>query len=707
MFHHRITVSSALYFAVTLTILSLSLLWLAQPVAHAQEQPDALGSISGMVRNEQGNPLPNIEVTINIYTGDYLYRTVTTDAQGIYRFLSVPPGVYQLKFSDPVYAYAETYYGGSAFADSAELVTVNGNTVTDIDVILFAGGTLAVEFQTTVPLTDTFVDAVLFRRLEAGQWAWYRTANLFPSLDTPIFLGLPSDDYGLCLYMSDNSYFGLFQECYDNMLPLAQGEIAEDATTIAITSGSATTVSMTLGDISQLSGIVQTPEGTPLSGIKVTLLGPFNNPQIVSNREFRQDVPMTQTGATGGGYPNVAFTDQQGNFRFKYLASGKYSLQLIDPSGNYLSSYYNQTFDFQQAEQIEINAQSRLTLTLKMPLSARITGSVLMADGGPAPYTSFNLFRHIVGNPGYPEWSLYSICEAPNCLRAEYSQATGVYTITDLIAGTYHLGVSVLIGNPDLYVGEYYGGTNEADAADIVLATGETRGNINFILGEDQFDGEISGTVTANEVPQAEIEVGLFRSVIDSGGLPFVYIKTDTQGRYHFEGLPYGSYKVGFRDPKGRYATVYSNGEYFFINAPSYEINGSTIISQVNTSLTIGASIRGHIHSSNRKPAFGYGILVYSQYHDSTLGYFDISTDAEGRYEITGLPPGIYLIATKPDYLREPYIPQLYYPSTQEQNFAQRLEVKPGDLLENIDIWFDASPGALLPLIGSGKEPVE
>ena len=96
MYPHRTSVSLSAYLALTVALSLLALLWLTQsvPTVHAQDQPEALGSLSGVMRNEQGEPLPNITVRLERYTSPGDNRSVTTDGEGVYRFLSVLPGGY-------------------------------------------------------------------------------------------------------------------------------------------------------------------------------------------------------------------------------------------------------------------------------------------------------------------------------------------------------------------------------------------------------------------------------------------------------------------------------------------------------------------------------------------------------------------------------------------------------------------------------------
>ena len=47
----------------------------------------------------------------------------------------------------------------------------------------------------------------------------------------------------------------------------------------------------------------------------------------------------------------------------------------------------------------------------------------------------------------------------------------------------------------------------------------------------------------------------------------------------------------------------------------------------------------------------------------------------------------------------DPFMYRSYYPGRSEAPFATKVKVSEGDVIEGIDIWFDATPGALLPMI--------
>ena len=70
--------------------LCVVLLALSGTVGFAQLQS---GNIMGTVKDEQGGVLPGVTLTV---TGNGPTLTLTTEADGQYRFLNLPPGTYKL-----------------------------------------------------------------------------------------------------------------------------------------------------------------------------------------------------------------------------------------------------------------------------------------------------------------------------------------------------------------------------------------------------------------------------------------------------------------------------------------------------------------------------------------------------------------------------------------------------------------------------------
>jgi len=122
-----------------LTILAITLL--LAPAAFSQSRET--GAISGVVTDDQGAPLPGVNVTI---TGANLMgaRSFVTDANGVFRFPALPPGEYQIK--------AELQGFGAVIRENIRLTTT---TTLNVDIQLKAA---AVSEEVTVIAQSPTVD---------------------------------------------------------------------------------------------------------------------------------------------------------------------------------------------------------------------------------------------------------------------------------------------------------------------------------------------------------------------------------------------------------------------------------------------------------------------------------------------------------------------------------------------------------------------
>ena len=695
MFPRRAHPSLAIVMVFSVAFVLLGFLWLLTPAiaSRAQSQPEALGSVSGVVRNAQGDPLPNITVWLEHPQNFYASRRVTSNAQGAYEFLSVYSGNYVLRFEDETQAYATTYRSNAAFARDAEIVTVNGNPVSVTDTQLQPSGTISVTLQDSEATTSTVYTMRLYRQTQSGQWTIYR----YPSplgVGGHLIGGLPSGSYRLCAEIY-NPYISLpVQECYNNVLPEVLNELPPNSSDILVQAGAETAITIVLNDISQVEGTILGIDDQPLANITVAL------------RQYNFI----------GGYPsNLAQTDEQGHFRFGFVQSGDYSLifnftpsyvypapetELVTAT-HYMKEYYPNVFASVNAAKISISASSHLSVTKKLTPEARLIGKATLPNNVPISNANVGIYRLRQDN----SWSQPGECYE-DCPFIELNSYTGVYTVTQLPAGTFRVRVDHYVPNGNSVLSAFYGGDTFESADNIVLAVGETKTNINVTLGATAFESGISGIVKANGEPQAGIEVGLFAPYwYPSPGPAIVQTTTDAQGQYRFEGLPIATYSVGFRDPAGVYATVfYADAPYF---SEQVILTQTGILQGINIALSPGGTIRGRVFTPEGKQPGGFSIqvsqLLNDLYNPYPLRFYDVRTDANGFYEVRGIPPGNYFVlATVPvDSAQYPYGTLRYYPAAPDIYTAQSIPVTAGQVQGGRNVYFSARPTYFLPRIGS------
>ena len=145
------------------------------------------------------------------------------------------------------------------------------------------------------------------------------------------------------------------------------------------------------------------------------------------------------------------------------------------------------------------------------------------------------------------------------------TNAAGVYVVPFIAPGDYVVGFTDLDGT---YVNEYYDDHISVFDSDLVTVTpaGVTAG----IDAELALGGHISGTVTdSGGDPIPDIEIDLAR-LIDGEWWSFgeeFGLQTQDDGTYQADGLPAGTWQVGFLDHDGNYLSEYYDDQPTFETA--------------------------------------------------------------------------------------------------------------------------------------------
>lgn len=693
---HR-SISALHHMACPLAISSLllCLLWLLPlPAANAaQSQPEALGSIRGTVRDAQGDPLANINVWLEHQTDPLLTRRVSSDSTGGYHLAAVPSGIYRLRFEDPANHYATHYYLAADFGDEATTVAVNGNHISDVDMQLHLGGALTVTLDNAQPVTPTYYSVLLYRQAIQGGWRIYREAQLPLGQQAITFSGLPTGTYHLCaLATSFNPADGLNPdggtECYNNVLPAQYRALAPDATPIQIQANTPQSVSMTLNDVSQIEGYLLTPDDQPLAGSPVLLY--YDRPLYGLFRE------------------QLVHTNAEGYFRFAYIPTERYGLILNAASGEqnaYLPIYYPNEPTPATQETLLITPSSRISITRKVRAASSLVGQVTLANDAPLHSAEIIVFRQRADGSWHEYWNCYLYCAKPR-----YDTATGVFTATHLIAGNYRIGVGYALPLSQASRMTYFGGDSLESATDIGLGSGATKQGLHIMVGEESYQGAISGRVTADGQPVAGIEAGLFSGYFrQSRDHPMVTTLTDEEGYYQIDGLIAGDYLLGFRDPNGKYATVfypYSSTAHPNTEAMLLSLDGAHTLEDINVDLSLGSTIRGRIRTQPLASPGGMMLQVV-QHMDAlalwipNVPYITARSDANGFYTISGLRPGFYYLRAIPPAGSGEFSVGVarYYPGEYNPWYAQGITVGPAETIEDVDIYFYLTPTSFLPQI--------
>ncbi|MEZ4737424.1 MAG: carboxypeptidase-like regulatory domain-containing protein [Caldilineaceae bacterium] len=315
--------------------------------------PTALGSIGGVITDQNGQPVSGVQVSLFTnypYSSWYEARRVTTETDGSYRFPALPVGVYRVGVNRPQTTYAPSFYPAATNVQQAGDIPLTGNQLMNINLTLQPSGRIVVTVTATQNLTVTYSYVEVRRRIETPvgtQWDYAAYSYIENTNGVYTITGLAAETYRVCAtgYGPDLSAY----ECYDNVYAV------EQATDLVLTAGATiSNVAIVLGDgasYGQIPGRATANDATPLDGINVYAIAVPAEEVAAAAHPRATDVGLLSRQAmapvaTRDIYYGYTFTrtNALGEYQLLTLAAGKYKLQFTDPDGNYAFEYYNNTF---------------------------------------------------------------------------------------------------------------------------------------------------------------------------------------------------------------------------------------------------------------------------------------------------------------------------------------------------------------------------
>ncbi len=226
----------------------------------------------------------------------------------------------------------------------------------------------------------------------------------------------------------------------------------------------------------------------------------------------------------------------------------------------------------------------------------------------------------------------------------------GFYQIDSLAAGNYYV-----FAWADGYVLKYYDNVFDmTQATQVAVKAGEITARIDFKMEKIiPGTGIISGKVwnEQDQHPLGQASVSAFS--LDN---PYLYAWAETamDGSYRLTDLKSGKYYVSVW-ADGFLAEYYDNA-ILFENATAVEVVEPNETSNINFGLTRGGIISGMVTNNDGKPLAGVYLEAMIAYIDSVVfdstkmdpvfftSYGKAMSDENGKYQISGLPDGNFLI---------------------------------------------------------------
>ena len=259
------------------------------------------------------------------------------------------------------------------------------------------------------------------------------------------------------------------------------------------------------------------------------------------------------------------------------------------------------------------------------------------------------------------------------------TDAEGKYSFSGLPLGEYTVSVVDPTSGPlagtkptEAYTGRY---KTTADVT-IKAETGSVI-DVNFGFVKPASVGDYTwmdvnrdGLQDADEPALPGVTVTLTRAdgsaVTDASGNPVAAVTTDANGKYVFENLLPGDYKVSFQAPAGYEATTSEAGDDRAADSNGASASVTLVQGQTDDTIDFGAVGTGVIGDqlfvdvnqnggsapdAGDKPLEGVKVTLTWTGPGGITRTYETTTDAEGKYKFENLLPGDYKVSVDPETL--------------------------------------------------------
>ena len=259
------------------------------------------------------------------------------------------------------------------------------------------------------------------------------------------------------------------------------------------------------------------------------------------------------------------------------------------------------------------------------------------------------------------------------------TDAQGKYSFNGLPLGEYKVSVVDPTSGPlagtkptEAYTGRY---KTTADVT-IAEATGSVI-DVNFGFVKPASVGDYTwmdvnrdGLQDADEPALPGVTVTLTRAdgsaVTDASGNPVAAVTTDANGKYKFENLLPGDYKVSFQAPAGYEATTSDAGDDRAADSNGASASVTLVQGQTDDTIDFGAvgtgvigdqlfldvnQNGGNAPDAGDKPLAGVKVTLTWTGPGGITRTYETTTDADGKYKFENLLPGDYKVSVDPESL--------------------------------------------------------
>lgn len=541
-------------------------------------------TISGTVMDEQGEPVADAAVSLYVHGfGDWMWQTqVNTDAYGNYQFQELESRLYRLEFTDNE-IIQEYYNNKNTFADADILDLTTGPEHVIANAVVTRRGIVegTVTDMSGRPVEDLSV--ILYRNTTFGGWSESVIGTTDRDGKYHVSAALPDAEYRIRFFSTGLSV----DEYYDDVSTI------ETAQGFTVPFGTKVQANAQVTGTAVVTGSVVNTSGEGIAGVDVSVMRNFGGVNTYAETK----------------------TNEDGVFSLHIAANQNNALYFNDPSGQYLSEYYDSVSSLDHATPIAVTEEGIITVTAELLHYPTISGTVTNSQGEPLESIAVMLLRYDEFSGGWNEYTWVS------------TDANGGYTLSTFEPGTYRIQYDP--GIPSQYRAAYYpNGSTIEEADDIVLAIDDVLTGYDVVLPAF---GRIVGTVV--NLDGEGVEGISIEALYDNGLFHEVYATAQSNSTGDFSlTLPYDyNTQLYFRDPEGRYRSEYYNDKLTIESADEITVAVEQVIT-ISVELRREATISGTVVDSSGKPVSNVLVELYEDDNGDWDWRDLVTTDARGRY---------------------------------------------------------------------------
>ncbi|WP_022879971.1 carboxypeptidase regulatory-like domain-containing protein [Microbacterium sp. B19] len=573
-------------------------------------------------------------VTATVYaSGGSIAAAVPVAADGTYRAAGLDADVYTVKFSaSPEANLLPQWWDAKTSSSWATPITLVGaQQVSGINASLQAGASLSGRVQIPSGATEKAVQVAAYSTSDES------VAVGASSIDVTgryVIRGLPA-----------GSYLVRFSPWDSSLLPQwwKDAAVIGSATSVTLARGEARDgIDATIRTGATVSGRISAPAGTDLASVSVSVYD-----------VARPEVAVTSTTARSDG-----------TFSIAGLPTGAYKL-LFGGAAGIVPEWWRDAPDFASATALNLVAGSTAK-DVNPTLSAlgSISGSVTAPAGVDLSTGGVTILAFRTSDP--------TTAVARTTIRRD-----GTYTLAGLAADSYRVSFSP--GALPL-VSEWWNDSPDFDSATtITLSAGQRVTGIDAALASM---AGIVGRVTLPsgvDIRSGQIAVRAFSTSDRTSAVAQTTVAPD--GSYALSGLRAGSYAISFTPKDLPVLAEWWNDKPDFDTATPVVVRTGQTVKDVNVVLARSATISGTVTLPAGVSATAGNVTIRAWSSAAVIAATAVA-GPDGRYTITGLPPGTYRVDFDPGTL--PAVAQWWNAAT-TYDTATAVTVKTGQSRDGVN----------------------